>query len=1196
MSRTPIRKRAAASILVCLALLLALIPLCSPPTAQASVNDASLVDPLTGTGTQSGAPFGGGDTFPGATSPFGMVQWSPDTVNDVPGGYDYNDTRLRGFSLTHLNGAGCDAYEDIPFIPFVGAVTTSPATNPSQYYLGFSHANETASAGYYRVTLTNGITTELSTTARTGAMQLTYPAGQTATLLVNTSGSINGVSGSQGTISGNTISGFATSGSFCGAGDRYTVSFYATFSQPFATSGTWQNGTVAPGSAQVSGARPIAPAVRQANAARAQSMSGHRTSSAALRPATTVSGAGSGVYVTFDTSSSRVITASVGVSFVSIANAQANLAQENPAGSFSTILAQSTQTWNNELGEIQVSAGTPALTATFYTALYHALLQPDIFSDVNGQYIGFDGQTHSVPPGHAQYANFSGWDIYRSEAQLLAFLAPGPASDIAQSMVNDFAQSGALPKWSLANAETYVMVGDPADAILADLYAFGGTGFDAASALNAMVKSATQASLTRPGLNYLIGEGYVPMDSSAGCCNFYGPAATTLEYASADFSIAAFAQALGNTAVYQQFVNRAQDWEYLVNTRDRYLEPRNLDGSFPASYDPTSGAGWVEGDGAQYNWMVPFNLAGLFQALGGNSAVVSRLNTFFAQLNGGPNSSSAFLGNEPTLETPWEYDYAGAPYRTQSVVRQVANTLYSTGPGGLAGNDDLGEMSSWYVWAALGLFPQTPGTANLALSSPLFPAITINRPGGQTITINAPGASGSTFYVQSLLVNGVASNAPWLPPTFIASGGTLTYTLATSPNTSWGAAASNAPPSYGSAGGSGNGSLATSFESGQPPLTWINTVDSAGYPAGGLNSVGGICCGVSGPETGTRNETAHTGGTALMYSGLDGSATTSYAYMELMNLSGQNVVIGPTTTLSYWIFPQSSSGTTTGANLTSGTNSSCVALDLIFSDGTNLRDSGARDQFGRRVHPAQQCGHLTMDAWNQVSVALGQFVNGKTIVRLDVGYDQPGNTGGYRGYIDDIAIGPPTTRLNNAGISDDSLRGGANFDNAGFSYSAQALATSGFRPAATVTVGGISYTWPDAAAGMNDNVVSAPGQTLPLPGAAQGAGHLTFLGSSTNGPSTVTLTITYTDGTTQTATLGFSDWTLNAGSASLSHGNVVACQMSYRNSTSGTSQQITTYVFASAPIALNTSKRVASMTLPATVSQGHLHIFAWSTW
>lgn len=1163
----------------------------SQRATTASTNFASLVNPFTGTGVQSGAPFGGGDTFPGADVPFGMVQWSPDTVNDVSGGYDYNDNRIRGFSLTHLSGAGCDAFEDLPFMPYIGTVTTSPASNPSLYVSTFSHANETASAGYYKVQLGNGVTTELTATQRSGAARFTYPANQTASLLVNISGAINGVSNAQATISGNTITGSATSGHFCGAGDTYTLYFYATFSQNFATTGTWQNGTVTPGAQIASGSSSEAPAVQQANAARASVMSGQNVSAqtrsaANATPAASVSGSGSGVYATFNTSSSANITASVGISFVSLANAQANLAQENAAGNFTTVLNQATTSWNNYLGEIQVSGGTTTQIATFYTALYHVLLQPNVFSDDNGQYIGFDNRVYTIAAGHAQYANYSGWDIYRSEAQLLAFLAPTQASDIAQSMVNDYVQSGILPKWSMANAETYVMVGDPADAILADIYAFGGTGFDTTTALNAMTKEASQPNNVRPGLNYLTGsQGYLPLDGAYACCNYYGAASTNLEYDSADFAVGAFAQALGNTATYQQFVNQAQDWENLVNTRDGYLEPRNLNGSFPTSYDPTSSTGWVEGDGAQYNWMVPFNLAGLIQSLGGNSAVVSRLNTFFTQLNGGPNSPYSFLGNEPTLETPWEYDYAGAPYQAQNEVRQVLNTLYTTGPSGLAGNDDLGEMSSWYVWGALGMFPETPGTATLTLASPLFPGITITRPGGQVITITAPNASASTFYVQSLTVNGSASNNPWLSASFVSSGGTLAYTLGATANTAWGAATSSAPPSYGSITTASSNNFASSLESGQPQLSSPDTVDAAGYPAGGSSNIGGVCCSLTGPEASIRNETTHTGGISLLYSGSDTSATSSFAYMQVFNLSSQPMVVGSNTTLSYWIYPQSSAT----SSLVSGTNSSCVAIDLIFSDGTNLRDSGAVDQYGIRAHPAFQCGHLTMDSWNRIVVNLGAFASGKSIVRIDEGYDQPANTGGYRGYIDDMALGAPASPYNNAGLSNDTSQGAASFDNSGFSYSAQALAAKGYTPGASVTVSGASYTWPNATPGTNNNLV-AMGQTIGVTASA-GASQLSFLGSSTNGPSTGTITINYADGTTQTATLGLSDWTLNGGSASASYGNVVATQLTYRNSASGTSQQISTYVFASTPIALNTSKQVLSITLPASLNQGVLHIF-----
>ncbi|MBV9709335.1 MAG: lectin, partial [Ktedonobacteraceae bacterium] len=767
-----------------------------------SVDLARYVDPFTGTSVQPGATFGGGDTFPGADAPFGMVQWSPDTSVYNSGGYWYPDNKIKGFSLTHLNGAGCSTYSDIPFMPYVGNVTASPAMNPSLYYSTFSHANETAYAGYYKVKLDNGVTTELTATQRSGAGRFTYPQGQTATMLVNVSGSINGVNDAQVDIGRNTISGWATSGFFCGASDVYRVYFWAQFSQPFATIGTWHNNIVTPGSpSATSGHTAISPKLSKVFSAQAQIAKGQKVTSAQINaaqqhPDTTVSGPGSGAFVTFNTKLHPSISVRVGLSFVSDANAQANVNRENASGNFDAALKGADQTWNSWLGRIKVGGGTPTQLATFYTALYRALLQPNVFSDVNGQYIGFDGQIHKVAGGHAQYANYSGWDIYRSEAQLLAFLAPTEASDIAQSMVNDYIQSGMFPKWTLANAETYVMVGDPADAILSDIYAFGGKNFDTKTALAALIKEATQTNNIRPGLNYLETLGYEPLTGSYGCCNFYGPASTTLEYNTADFALGSFAQALGDKADYQKLMARSQDWENLYNPADNYLEPRNQDGSFQGSYDPTSGNGWVEGDGAQYNWMVPFNLRGLFDVLGGNASVVQRLNTFFTQLNGGPNSPYSFLGNEPTIETPWEYDYAGAPYKTQQVVRTVENTLWYPGPQGMAGNDDLGTMSAWYVWAALGMFPETPGTANLVLASPLFPSMTVHRESGQTIQINAPTASATTFYVQSLKVNGKASTKPWLPPTFVAQGGKLDYTLGSTANTTWGSSPTDAPPSY----------------------------------------------------------------------------------------------------------------------------------------------------------------------------------------------------------------------------------------------------------------------------------------------------------------------------------------------------------------------------------------------------------------
>ncbi len=723
---------------------------------------ATQVNPLIGTGEQKSLPpaYSGGETFPGADAPFGMVQWSPDTVSYAYGGYKYSDDRMRGFSLTHLSGAGCSQYGDIPFMPYTGEVTSSPGSDAKQYTSTFSHLNEHAQAGFYTVHLDNGVETDLSVTQRSGAGRFVYPQGKIASMLVNVSASLNPVSTSQVVIGDDTISGWAESGRFCYTQyNTYRVYFWAQFSQPFLSQGVWHNEKLTPSGTAATGSK-------------------------------------AGAYVTFDTRKQSAINVRVGVSFVSVANAEANVLLENPSDNFEVVHHQITTSWNQLLSEINISGGTSEQSQTFYTALYHALLFPSSFSDANGEYLGSDRRIHVMPYGHTMYTNFSGWDIYRSEVQLITLLDPARASDMAQSLVNDYAQSGYLPKWSVANQETYVQVGDPADAIIADIYAFGGTDFDSTSALAAMITQATRPNRERPGLAYMDSPGYEPTNGSYACCNFYGSASTTLEYDTADFAIGAFAGLLGDEKSEQQFVQRAQDWRNLFHPTTGYLEPRAIDGSFPETFHAISDNDWVEGNSAQYTWMVPFNLRGLFQTMGGNARAVERLDTFFAQLNVGLHASYAFMGNEPSIEAPWEYDYAGAPYKTQRVVRQIVNNLYQPVPDGLAGNDDLGEMSSWYVFAAMGMYPETPGTANLALASPLFPNITVYRSGGQTIRISAPEAAANTYYVQSLRVNGQLSTHPWLPPAFIANGGTLDYTLSKVPDSSWGAKATDAPPSY----------------------------------------------------------------------------------------------------------------------------------------------------------------------------------------------------------------------------------------------------------------------------------------------------------------------------------------------------------------------------------------------------------------
>ncbi|MCS0606308.1 lectin [Streptomyces sp. LP11] len=752
--------------------------LVAPPAAAAprsgalATAPAGLVNPFIGTSNEA-------NDFPGADVPFGMVQWSPDTPSRPPGGgYEYNDTSITGFSLTHVAGPGCGAGGDVPVLPTIGAVSTSAADS-------FSHTNESAAAGTYKVSLDNKVTTELTATKRSGMARFTFPATTQANLIFKLTGSQNGASNTQfNVVSPTEVSGQVTSGRFCGAGNTYTVYFDMVFDQPFRTSGTpAATSTLRRPSTQGAGKntpeKPNKPVL-------------HGTSHSASAPRA----ASQNGYVTFDATAHPTVQAKVGISYVSVANAAANRAAENPGWDFDATRTAAQNTWNTELSKIQVGGGTTAQQRMFYTALYHSLLHPNVVSDSNGQYAGFDGRTHTVDSGHqAVYGNYSGWDIYRSQAQLEALVDPQAASDTAQSMLDDYRQTGLFPKWSEYNGESYVMVGDPAAAIIADYHAFGARQFDTAETLQGLAAQASKTNNDRPGLNYLDSPGWMPHDGSYGCCNFYGPVATTLEYNTADFALSALAGALGDSAKQKTYAARAQNWRDVLNPASGFVEPRDANGSWTGGFDPTSGDDMVEGDSFIYTGMVPFNVAGLARAKGGNTAMNHYLDTVLRSFTG--ENGYAWVGNEPSIELPWEYDYTGAPYKTQGTVRAIQDQIWSDTPSGLAdGNDDLGAMSAWYVWSALGMFPQTPGTSDLALGSPVFPQAVVTLPSGKTLTVNGNGAADNAPYVQSATWNGGSWNNAYAPTTALTSGGTLTYALGTTANTAWAAGSAAAPPSY----------------------------------------------------------------------------------------------------------------------------------------------------------------------------------------------------------------------------------------------------------------------------------------------------------------------------------------------------------------------------------------------------------------
>ncbi|MFC9324554.1 GH92 family glycosyl hydrolase [Kitasatospora sp. NPDC057015] len=730
------------------------------PVQAADLPLTRYVDPFVGSDDSTApdpVPGGaGGSTYPGAVVPFGGVQFSPDTPTASPSGYRYSDTSVESFSLTHFDGAGCPNNEDLPLLPVTGALAASPGTSWTDYASGYRKAEESASPGQYRTRLDRyGTDVELTATTRTGMGRLTYPSTDTARLLVATGRSATGDRAGTVRIDGSEVSGSVTAGGFCGSSKTYRIYFDLRFDREPTGFGTWSGADLAPGSASAAG-----------------------------------TGTGTGAYLTFDTTDGRSVRFKVGLSYVSVEGARRNLAAENPGWDFDAVRAAADTAWNAALGRVRVGGGDDggageggeSLLRTFYTALYHVFQSPNVSSDVDGDYRGFDGAVHHAD--HPVYQNYSGWDIYRSWAALVALLAPAEASDIARSMVLDGQQGGLLPKWSQQTNEDFVMNGDPGPIVVASLYAFGARDFDTAAALALMEKSSAggttqggpirgrQASYVR--LQYIAGD---PSDS--------------LEYSASDFAVARFAAALGDTAASAAHLARAQWWRHTYGPESGYVQPRDAAGTWAWPLDPASGSGFTEGNAAQYTWMVPYDYAGLIDAMGGRHTAVQRLDHHFRELNAGQSRPYYYIGNEPEHGVPWAYDFARHPAGAADAVRRAARA-FTTGPGGLPGNDDLGATSAWYVWAALGMYPVTPGADTLALHGPFFPSVQIHRPGGDIAIL----ATGTGRYVQGLRVDGAATTRSHLRYPDLAGGAVLQYSMGEAPGAAWGTGAADVPPSF----------------------------------------------------------------------------------------------------------------------------------------------------------------------------------------------------------------------------------------------------------------------------------------------------------------------------------------------------------------------------------------------------------------
>jgi predicted alpha-1,2-mannosidase len=801
---------------VAFAPVLALLAVAAP--AGAAPLSAS-VDTRIGT-AEGAADFGtgggAGATYPGPVAPFGMVQLSPDTfpsTENPAGGYSYSDTRMRGFSLTHLSGAGCAGLQDVPLLPTTHAIDASPSPGDTfdvdpRYVPTYTHRGEVARPGDYRVQLNPGaqpIGVELTAAKRAGALRIRFPAGAGGgSVLVNAGGSAMGNTAVDVHVdpARREISGSVASGGFCYAADRYRLYFVARFDQAFQASGTWQRTTLRPGATDAADSVPDAPGPLNLQYKRTAGLP-------PSLPGDVTRGALAGGYASF---AAPTVSARVAISSVSVDGARRNL-DADAARSFDAMRAAARRTWERRLAQVRVRGGSRADRTTFYTALYHTQVMPNVFSDVDGQYMGMDGAVHRAG-GFDKYANISGWDTYRAQLPLMAMLDPRAASDLASSLVADQRESGALPKWPVLDGQTNVMVGDPADLLIAGAHAFGARDFDARAALAAMVAGATQPRqvpnglyVQRAGLADYLAHGYVGFErntDSAGQTfapeKVWGTAATTLEYALADFGISRLAAAAGDAATCRAFAARAGNWRNVFDPARRIMQPRDAAGGAFVAQAPDSQTGFVEGSAEQYTWFVPQDVAGLVRALGGRAAALRRLDRFFARLNAGADSAHAFLGNEPTLLTPYLYDWLGRPASGASILRRAMRTLYRPTPGGFPGNDDGGAMSAWWVFGALGFAPAVPGTDTLALGSPLFARVTLKLHGG-TLDIRAPHAGGDRVYVRGVRLRGRPLQRTWLTWDDIARGGTLRFALTGERGSSWGTRASAAPPSWGGATG-----------------------------------------------------------------------------------------------------------------------------------------------------------------------------------------------------------------------------------------------------------------------------------------------------------------------------------------------------------------------------------------------------------
>ncbi len=744
---------------------------------------AAYVNPFIGASTSEGAAgiyHGLGKTFPGAATPFGMVQLSPNTITggDNGSGYSYEHKTIEGFAFTQMSGIGW--FGDLGnflVMPATGPLQTSAGSQqrPEEGYRStYSKQDERAAAGYYGVLLTeHGIKAEMTAAPHSGIMRFTFPAHRQSRIQIDLARRVGGTSTWQEVkvIDDHTIAGFmrcTPDGGGWGNGDgkgNYTVYFYAQFSKPLSSYGTW---SVDIPDGWTRRREDIESARYQQQIAKAAILPGTKEKS----------GKHIGFYTEFETTAGEAVLMKAGISFVSVEGAKANLEAEIKDWNFDLVRRRATDLWNKALGKMTVSGGTEEEKTVFYTALYHTMIDPRTFSDVDGKYIGGDGEVHVVKD-FSKRTIFSGWDVFRSQMPLQTIINPRVVNDMINSLVTLADESGNryLERWEFLNAYSGCMIGNPAVSVIADAWLKGIRGFDVQKAY-----SFAKNSVEKFGNG---SKGY----STGGLS-----VSLTLEYAYFDWCLGRLAGALGKKEDEKTYLSRGGNYRNVFDTGKAWFRPRNDDGSWqpwPEEGRMRQGYGTIESSPYQQGWFVPQDVPGMVALMGGREKVLADLTAFFDKVPENMMWNDYYNhANEPVHHVPFLFNRLGAPWLTQKWTREICARAYRNSVEGLVGNEDVGQMSAWYVLAASGLHPVCPGSTRYEITSPVFAGVTIALDPayakGKRFTVSTRNNSPANRYIRRAWLNGKPYHHSYIDHASIAAGGTLLLEMGSEPDRDWG--------------------------------------------------------------------------------------------------------------------------------------------------------------------------------------------------------------------------------------------------------------------------------------------------------------------------------------------------------------------------------------------------------------------------